>query len=68
MSEYVMHADVEFTRRKRLHHIIDDKGETCWSGKSLLSAFDYLVEVGVYEFRVEGQDSRPGFRVMIHRD
>jgi len=68
MSKYVMHADVEFSRRKALHHIMDEEGQVCWSGKGLLAAFNHLADLGVYEFRIEGQNVIPGFQVMIHRD
>jgi len=68
MSDYLMHADVSFSRRKRLHHIMDGTGQVCWSGALLVDALNYLVEAKVYEFRIEGHDDQPGFQVMIHRD
>jgi hypothetical protein len=68
MSKYVMHCDIEFSRRKSLHHIMNGEGEVVWSGKGTLAAFGYLADEGVYEFRVEGKNTMPGFQVMIHRD
>lgn len=68
MSDYRMYADVETSRRKHLHHIMDETDTVCWSGKGLLAAFDFLAEKGVYEFRLEGHDEQRGFQVMIHRD
>ena len=68
MSEYLMYADVEFSRRKTFHHIINKAQDVVWSGKSLLGALNWLVEQNVYEFRIEGLNPARGFQVMIHRD
>ena len=63
-----LYPDVEFSRRKRLHHILNEHEEPVWSGKSIVAAFAYLAENGQNEFRIEGQASDERFLVMIHRD
>ncbi len=68
MSKYVLHTDVVVSRRKTLHHLLDEKQEPVWSGKTVAGAFAQLAEMGVYEFRLEGQDPNHGFQVMIHPD
>ncbi len=68
MSKYVLHTDVVFSRRKTLHHLVNAEQEPVWSGKLISAAFQQLADLGVYEFRLEGQDPNHGFQVMIHAD
>lgn len=68
MSKYVVHTDVVFSRRKTLHHILDENQEPCWTGKTIAAAFVWLAEHTVYEFRLEGNEPDTCFQVMIHRD
>lgn len=68
MSKYTLHTDVEFSRRKRLHHVVNDQGEPVWSGATVARAFLWLAEQGAYEFRLEGNAAGETFQVMIHPD
>ncbi len=68
MSKYVLHTDVIMSRRKTLHHILDENQEPRWSGKTIVGAFRWLDEHQVYEFRLEGVGAGMGFQVMIQRD
>ena len=65
---YTIYTDVEFSRRKRLHHIIDDTDSPVWSGNTIVAAFDQLLELGCFEFRIEGQGPDQKYLVQIHRD
>ena len=65
---HTLYADVDFSRRKRLHHILNEHDEPVWSGRKIAAAFAYLAENGQNEFRLEGQADKDRFLVMIHRD
>lgn len=65
---YTLYADVQLTRRNRMHHVMDDAGVLKWSGKSLLGALEYLAEQGQDEFKLEGDDTDPSFLVMAKPD
>ncbi len=57
---YILHADVEFSRRKRLHHITDNLDEPVWSGPSLFDAFKWFLDNERYcfELRRDGETIR----------
>lgn len=57
---YELHADVEFSRRKRLHHITDNHGEPVWSGARIFDAFQWFLDNQRYTFelRQEGRTIR----------
>lgn len=47
-------AEVQVTRRQRLSHVLDETGTVVWSGKSVVSAVEYLHENDQKVFRLEG--------------
>ena len=57
---YVVHTGVHVTRRKQMNVVSDDAGDVCWTGASIYSAFEYLLDAEVYSFRIvhEGQAIR----------
>lgn len=65
---FTLHPDVQFTRRNRLHYILDEKDVLMWSGKNITSAIEYLLEQGWNEFRIAGSHPRDCFLVMVHRE
>jgi len=56
-------AEVQVTRRQRLSHVLDDAGTVHWSGRSVVSAVEYLFENGQTIFLLEGEAS--GFVLKI---
>lgn len=65
---FTLHPDTYLTRRQRLHFIMDDTGELAWSGKTLLSAFEYLLAHGKFGFRMETPDGKERYLVQITTD
>ena len=68
MGKYTLHPDVSFSRRKRLHHILDDHDCPVWSGQRIAAAFAWLWNEGENEFRLEGETTAEHFLVMIQAD
>ena len=68
MKMHTLYPDVEFSRRKRLHHITNECDEPIWSGARIAAAFAWLAENGQNEFRLEGGASDARFLVQIHRE
>ena len=62
---FCLYPDVYLTRRQRLHYVMDADDVLMWSGKSLVGAFEYLLESGNYKFRIEGQDQTEHFQATI---
>jgi len=62
---YVLYPDVYLTRRQRLHYVMDDDAVLMWSGKSLTSALEFLLETGNPKFRIEGQTTGECFQVTV---
>lgn len=44
--KYIIHTDVEFSRRKRLHHCMDETDTVRWTGTNIYSALEWLAEQG----------------------
>lgn len=65
---WTLYPDVEFSRRKRLHHILDEHDVPQWSGAQLAAALRFLAENGQNEFRIEGALAEEHWLVQIHRD
>ena len=65
---WTLHPDVEFTRRGRMHHILDETDTLRWSGKNLLSALEFLVDKDQDEFMIAGHDDQPGYEVLVRQD
>ena len=59
-----LYTDVETTRRKRLHHVLDEHETPKWSGANVCGALEFLYESGENEFWIQGQGSK--WLVMIH--
>jgi len=64
---YTIHPDVYFSRRLRMHHIVDDDDEVIWSGKNLVGALDYLIENAIHEVKIDGGTVDMGFIVQFTR-
>ena len=62
---YTLHADVEFSRRKRLHHITDNLEDPVWSGAKIFDAFQWFLDNQRYTFEL--RQNGETIRVMIGR-
>lgn len=62
---YLLLPDVYLTRRQRLHYVVNHAGNLAWSGKSIMSALEFLAAADQTEFGIEGQDGEDRFRVEI---
>ena len=50
-----IHADVQQTRRKKFHHVVDADGETIlYSSRSLLQCIEWVIDNGEIPFAIEG--------------
>ena len=68
MPKYTLYADVRLTRKRTLHHILNEHDAPAWSGRTIAQAFAWLLEAGETEFTLEGQLPDERFLVMIHRE
>ena len=65
---YTLHPDVYIARRSRLHFVVDTDGDLAWSGKSLMSAFEFLDAIDQNEFEITTEAEGLKFHVMIRPD
>ena len=54
---YQVMTDGEFSRRKRFHHVLNEKGEIQFSSHLIGDVFDWLCEVEHFQFLLETQDA-----------
>jgi len=60
---YTLNADVFYTRRNRMHFVLDDTGTLAWSGQTIVAALEFLEAEGQVQFYIEGLDDEPRFLV-----
>lgn len=48
-----IYCDVQITRRKRLHYIMDEHDEPKWTGARILDAFSWLLDNDQRQFWLE---------------
>ena len=53
-----LHTDIEFTRRKRLHAVMNDQDELLWTGAKLSKALEFCFDQGHYEIEVDDGEMR----------
>lgn len=51
---YLIYTDVPMTKRKRMHHVTDDKGHLQWSGNRVIEALDWCFDQGVQTVEIVG--------------
>ncbi len=50
---YTIHTDVKMTRRKTMSHICDDTDTCIWSGGAVFDAFQHMIDMSEWVFRLE---------------
>lgn len=53
---WTIYSDVRLSRRQRLCHVVDDKGELRWSGGRIADALNFVVEEGRTTARLDGDE------------
>ena len=62
-----LYPDVYFTRRLRLHHIADGDDDPVWSGGTIVSALEFLVENGNHVFVIDGGEDGACYEITARR-
>lgn len=52
---YTIYTDIQQTRRKRFHHVVDERGTILWSGQTVEGALEWIIDQGFDVFRIEGE-------------
>ena len=64
---YTLICDVPITRKKRLHHVLDEKGERLFSSHKIGDCVTWVYDQGHYKFNLNvGDDTLfPDFQLQI---
>jgi len=50
-----LYTNVHWTKRKSLHHVLNEHDEPEWSGAKVYNALEHMLENGDTTFRVQGE-------------
>ena len=64
---FSLYPDVYLTRRQRLHYVMDGNDVLMWSGNSIFSAVEYLLNENQGQFLLDTGDGKEKLHLTVRK-